>query len=241
MQQLVNYFKSKNLSDSSISAYIRNLKLLNNGEDFNNLNFLYDLDHVNSFLSGKKTNTVKNYMISIVSALSDPKFGKSKKAEKIKKYFSNKMNELNDKVVNTYKIGDKSEKEHKNWTTWDDVIEKRDDLVDKIDAFKNCEHLGQHKYQTLLKAVILSLYTYIPPRRNDYYKMFVCFEKPIDDSVNWFCYNKKKFIFNDFKTSKKEGQIVIDIPDDLMNVLTIYIIHHPLIKGDINDEHVNHS
>jgi hypothetical protein len=66
--------------------------------------------------------------------------------------------------------------------------------------------------------------------------MFVCFDNGIDDSVNWFCVNKKKFIFNDFKTSKKEGQIIIDIPDDLMNVLNIYLTHHPLIKGNINDD-----
>jgi integrase len=43
-------------------------------------------------------------------------------------------------------------------------------------------------------------------------------------------WDKKEFVFNSFKTAKNEGQVVIDVPEDLQEVLDIYISKHPLLK-----------
>jgi integrase len=52
---------------------------------------------------------------------------------------------------------------------------------------------------------------------------------PIDR--NYLSLDDGEFIFNVFKTSKKEGQVKIKINDDLQTAITQYIKFHPLIKG----------
>ena len=66
-QELKN---KKQVSDSTIQAYLRNLKKLNNDEPIKNLNFLKDTEAVQQRLANYKENTKRNYLISIVSILS---------------------------------------------------------------------------------------------------------------------------------------------------------------------------
>ena len=57
----------------------------------------------------------------------------------------------------------------------------------------------------------------------------ITFNSDIDDKTNnYFDVEKKQFIFNVFKTAKKDGQLTIDIPDELMTVLNLYLKYHPL-------------
>ena len=71
MEDLTKLLKEKkNLSDSSIQAYLRNLRKLNGDEVFKNFNFLKDVDIIVRRLEGYKENTKRNYLISIVSVLS---------------------------------------------------------------------------------------------------------------------------------------------------------------------------
>ena len=71
--ELLNKFKEKELSETSINAYLRNLEKLNNDMPLKNLNFLKDKDVILSRLENYKPNTKRNYLISIVSALSTDK------------------------------------------------------------------------------------------------------------------------------------------------------------------------
>jgi integrase len=91
----------------------------------------------------------------------------------------------------------------------------------------------EEQYYHLLDFVLLSLYVLIPPRRNlDWQLMMITFnEDTKDDKYNYLDYKNKKFIFNTFKTSKKDGQLVMNIPEDLMKVLDIYLKYHPLNKN----------
>jgi hypothetical protein len=52
---------------------------------------------------------------------------------------------------------------------------------------------------------------------------------PID--TNYLDYDKKQFIFNAYKTSRKEGQIKEDIPPELFAIIQTYLKFHPLLKG----------
>jgi len=66
--------------------------------------------------------------------------------------------------------------------------------------------------------LIYSLYTFVPPVRADYCKMkFSSVETEgnyiLTSEGNWF------FVFNDYKTSKKYGQVKNIIPDDLKEIL----------------------
>ena len=51
-----------------------------------------------------------------------------------------------------------------------------------------------------------------------------------DDDSNWFLKKEKQFVFNDYKTVSTYGKQTIDISEELMKLLTIYLKHHPLKK-----------
>lgn len=231
MEELKNYFESKKLSDSTISTYIRNLKILNCNKDFTNLNFLKDTDFIDETLEHKCTNTKKNYYIAICACLTI-----DKKYKKLYDHYATKMNELNGEIKEQYKEGKKSTKESDNWISWSDVEKVKDELYEKVKGFDKLKKLTSHQYYELLKFVVLSLYTDIPPRRNDYVYMNICLKTPFDDSLNWLCISTHEFIFNKFKTSKKEGSVKIEIPEKLSNAISLYLKFQPLINGKVNSK-----
>jgi integrase len=52
---------------------------------------------------------------------------------------------------------------------------------------------------------------------------------PID--TNYMDVDKKQFIFNAYKTARKEGQLREEIPSELQAIISIYLKLHPLLKG----------
>jgi len=94
----------------------------------------------------------------------------------------------------------------------------------------NNKEINQNQYNTLLDYLLLSLYVFHPPRRNtDYQKSFIIAGLPKErNDINYVDLDNKKFIFNVFKTAKKEGTVEIDINPDLFNVILMYLKHHPL-------------
>jgi hypothetical protein len=82
--------------------------------------------------------------------------------------------------------------------------------------------------------MVLSLYCYNPPRRNkDYQLMKVVAAEPKTDKFNYLVWREtpRRFVFNQFKTARKEGQVVVEIPEDLQRIIELYFRHHPIIKG----------
>jgi hypothetical protein len=67
--ELKNNLVEKKLTESSINLYLRNLKKLNNNEDFKNFNFLKKPDEILNKLENLKDNTKRQYLISVVSVL----------------------------------------------------------------------------------------------------------------------------------------------------------------------------
>ena len=69
--------RSKNISDSSLELYTKNLLRLNNGKQIKNVNFLKDPASILEKISHYKPNTRRTYIISIVSLLKEePKLKK---------------------------------------------------------------------------------------------------------------------------------------------------------------------
>ena len=134
-----------------------------------------------------------------------------------------RCNEINEKPKH-----EKSEKQEKNWMSWDDVLNVYNDLKNNLKFSKN---ITEEQYNKLLEYVILSLYIYIPPRRNQDY-MICAFtkKKPTNKDINYIDLKNGQIIFNVYKTSKKDGQLIININDDLDNVFKLYLRYHPLKK-----------
>jgi integrase len=231
--KLMKKLKEKKLADTSVNYYLRNLRKLNDDKEIKNLNFLSNKEKINKFIESKKPNTQRNYYITIVSVL-----GTDDKKKALKTYYTNHMDQMNKDLKEKEGKNEKSETQKKNWIEEDEIKSIYNKYKESVDKFKNEKNISDNKFDTLLKYVILSLYVLIPPRRNkDYQDAFLVKntpEKEFDEDFNYVDLTKKNFVFNNFKTKKTEGQKIIDIPNELMEVLEIYAKHHPLIDEGEN-------
>jgi len=217
----------KELTDSTVQAYLRNLKKLNNDEPLKNYNFLKNVDKIVELLSKYKENTKRNFLISIVSILSISTKPMLKKLHD--KYYALMMQKNSDIKTNV-KPNELTDTQEKNWISWKEVEEKYKTLETEVDAFSTKKELLESEYNTLLSYAILSLYIHQAPRRNkDYQIMLVTNKYNVDlpKDRNYLDLNNKTFIFNDYKTVSKYGTQHVAISNDLWNALQKYFKHHP--------------
>ena len=231
-ESLINSLKEKGekrnkpISDSSIKLYVRNLEKLNGNKPLKSLVFLKNVDGVSKQLEGYKPNTQRSYLISIVSSLAtEPKLKKLYDT-----YFKMMLNIAGE--IRNVPTEEMNEQQRKNWIDWDEVLKVYNDLKTQTEALPK-KIKTEDEYNTLLHYMVLSLYVLVPPRRNvDYMKMMICKNQNTDDeTINILDLNKKQFIFNIYKTAKNHGKTIIDIPNELMNVIDLYIKHHKMAKG----------
>jgi integrase len=218
--------RNKPISDSSIKLYIRNLQKLNDNKTLKNLTFLKDNNAINQKLEEYKPNTKRSYLISIVSSLAtEPSLKKL-----YDKYFK-MMVELSGEIRKT-PTEEMNEQQKKNWIDWDEVIKVYNDLKTKVEELPK-KVKNEEQYNTLLHFLILSLYVLVPPRRNVDYQKMVIIKGVSEDKqdINILDLSKKQFIFNIYKTSKKHGKTIVDIPNNLFEVIELYVKSHPLAKG----------
>lgn len=229
-QELIKKLQDKNLSQNSIKLYIRNIEKLNNNQPLKNLNFLKDKESILDKIKDKKDNTKRAYLISISVCLSVIK-GENKILNKLFDEYHKMMLDMAGSIRknNTHEVSDEKKD---SFITWKEVEDKYNELLNKVQSFKS-KDMTDIKYNTILQLMILSLYVHHPPRRNaDYALMKVVSNckipvEELDPSFNYLCLDKKKFVFNKFKTARKEGQIVIDINPHLFKVIELYLNHHP--------------
>ena len=231
-QSLINSLKEKGekrnkpISDSSIKLYVRNLEKLNGNKPLKSLVFLKNIDGVSKQLEAYKPNTQRSYLISIVSSLATE--------PKLKKLYDTYFKMMIDLAgeIRSVPSEEMNEQQKKNWIDWDEVLKVYNDLKTQAEALPK-KIKTEEQYNTLLHYVVLSLYVLVPPRRNvDYMKMVICKNENTDDeTINILDLNKKQFIFNIYKTAKNHGKTIIDIPNELMEVIDLYVKHHKMAKG----------
>jgi integrase len=215
------------ISASSKKLYTHNLTKLNGGKPIVNLNFLSKKD-VLERLSALTPNTRRTYLIAIVSCLKDRP---EKKYKNLYTKFYEPLISLNKELKDNTQ---KTDKVKENWVEQSAVQDKRTDLASVIDEIKELKKVTEEQYNRLLNAVILSLYTLQPPRRNKDYTEMMIFPyregQHEDDTKNYLDIRNWKWIFNNYKTQKKYKQQVVDVPDDLKAVLEVYLKFHPEAK-----------
>lgn len=226
---LYNALKAKNLSESSIKLYLRNLEKLNDDLPLKNFNFLKDEKNIISKLNDYKDNTKRGYLISITATLSAVKDKFKALYEKYLKLMVDLSNQIKKKPTQ-----EMTDTQKENWLKWDEVVKKFNDIKIKVDSFINHKEINESQYNLLLSYVILALYIYNPPRRNlDYQIMNIVkkYDNSFSSDKNYLSYDDNEFIFNVFKTAKREGQVKTDINENLKHVINQYLKFHPLIKG----------
>jgi integrase len=218
----------KGLAESSIKLYIRSLEKLNEDNPLKNLKFLSDPDKIIEKLSKYKQNTIRNYLIAIVSVLSLNK--ETKPGKKLYEAYTPLLLDKNKKLKAEESTNTKSETQEKNWLTQEQVEKVWEELKEKVDSFKSSKTVTESQYNILLQFMVLSLYVLIPPRRNEYMNMSVIRGMPQNDDTNYVDLDHNKLVFNKYKTARKEGKVSFDIPEKLQDVIAVYLKFHPLIK-----------
>jgi len=222
---LIAKLKERGIADSSIALYVRNLEKLNDNKSLNNLNFLKKYPTIIEKLKAYKPNTQRGFLISIVSSLTS--FKGEKGIDKLLKRYYETMIALTKNINSTAHNGEKTETQSSNWEDWKQVQNTWGQL--KTSALSNISSpITEGEYNKLLDLVVLSLYVLIPPRRNsDYNNMKVVsqYTPEVADALsgsNILDWSNKRFIFRRYKTSKKYGEVVIEIPPELSQILSVY-------------------
>jgi len=210
MKQLMVEMKDKKkLGDTTVTNYIRSLKVANCKANFDNLDFLKNKKKVEECLKPYKDGSRKAILTAVCSVL---------------KLFN--MNELHkhyyDKFLTYVKAptNDKSEAQKDNWIDWDEIIRIKNNLKARDVTQEN-----------RLKHMVLALYTEIQPRRVlDYVAMYVVpkLTASLPTDKNYLALKENVFVFNRYKTDKKYGQQKIPIPAELRSSINDYIAQHPL-------------
>lgn len=216
------------ISASSRKLYISNLKKLNNGEEPTNFNFLKDIDEVMTKIQNLKPTTQRSYIIAICSVLAHVPMQK----KLYNKYYDILIQMNNDLKNNTTK----STTQEENWLTADDIAKVDDTLTNAVKKIK-ISTMNKKDYAAVLKYLVFSLFTKIPPRRNIDYTLMKISNDMTDTDFNYLDLQNKKFVFNSYKTKKTYKEVTVDIPDGLMAVINFYLRFHPQRSKLKNKKH----
>jgi len=224
---------NRQLSENSKNLYKRNLLKLNDNKEIKNFNFLKNKDEVLTKIKDLKPTTQRSYIISICSILRD----NTKMKKTYDEYF-----ELLKSYNDTLRVNnEKSTTQEKNWITQEEVLKVHKTLKEDIEnSLSKKRKIDKQLFNKLLNHMILSLYTLIQPRRNKDYSLMRISSNMDDTNFNYLVIEKShmKFILNNYKTEKKYHSVEIDIPDDLKQVILLYLKYHPL-KLELKNKEFN--
>jgi integrase len=238
METLRASMLKNDLAETSADLYLKLLFNLNGKAPFNNLSFLKKTDALDTHINQYSDNTKRNYYSAILNALRDVKDKASYK--KTHKHWADVMAEKTKEHRENKDDQKKSERQKENWVDWSDVEKKATDMRNSmLESVKGKKVLTPQDFDKILNYLILSLYVYIPPRRNqDYLDMYVVkkYSDEMPKDKNYLDLAGKQFVFNIFKTAKKVGQQKVPIPDTadapLMDTIITYLKFHPGLKGN---------
>ena len=226
-KKIKDELENKNLSESTIKVYMRNMRILNGNKELKTLSFLTRKDEIMNKLNLKNENTKRNYLITICSILNSMSSN-----TKLYKYYYDELISLNRKLKEHEGKNIKSEKQDENWIEQDEVnkiLSQRMDEANEIyEKYNEYDILPNKKlYNKFLETLVLALYTLQPPRRNkDYILMKIIKGEPKEDAdkdINYIDMKNGYFYFNNYKTSKTElkdgDSLKIKINDKLFDLI----------------------
>jgi hypothetical protein len=235
MEELKENLSKKGLTDSSIKLYFTHLKKLNNGDTPENLKMLNNPEEIIKIIDNFKDTTKKSYLTSIVSILGC--YPNNKKLQKLRGEYYLLVNGIVDKIKET-PSSELSKRQAENWINWDDVMKIYETKKAEIlELTKGKKEISESIFLKLLDFMVLSCYTLIAPRRNtDYMNMKVVMKQDDSKEFNYLDLDKKVFIFNIGKTSKQYPETTINIPDNLMVNIKLYLKYHPHIRNKLKND-----
>lgn len=216
------------LTESSAVSYLKLLFNLNDKKPFKSLAFLKKTADIDGKLATYADNTKKTILGAIVGVVSLKKLkGYTKALEHYREKLGLKAKELRELENSNVK----SEKQEKNWESMDDINKRKDEALTLLNAgIGKKAKISSGLFEDLLNYLIVSLYTDTSPRRNQDYMKMVVVKKYVDTlpaDHNYLDLANNRFIFNVYKTARKYGKHIVNIPDTLNAVLKKYLKYHP--------------
>jgi len=226
----------RKVAESTANAYVKSLYQLNARKPFKNLTFLKNTEGIDKILSEYAETTQRALLATIVSVMSlykdKPTF------KKVFSHYYDGMMAKNKVLKEADGKNEKTEKQKTNWSSWEEVVKTKTDINEEVSKFAAGKTVTPTQYDKLLQYLVLSLYTQIQPRRNqDYLDMYIV-KKHTDKMAtdkNYLDLATGRFIFNKYKTAKKYGAQIVEIPhtdeNNLLAEIHLYLKFHPLWKG----------
>jgi hypothetical protein len=244
---------SRNIKDASCRTYmsalnkIRGLMVDAPDGEIDKTDFLQDFDKVMDVINReKKLTSKKNKLTAVLVALNSDKVKNQPLLDK----FGNELKSLSEKYLAFLKTQKKTDTQEKNWLKYDDLIKVVNKVMKEVKnkeiPLKKAEEVLTNKEFDTLQQY-LALRTYIAfPLRNDFadmrvlkssdYKKLSDGEKEGNNFLVIISNTKKQFHINQFKNKRFIGSKVIDIPQPINKLITLWLKHNKsgfyLVKTD---------
>ena len=209
--------ESREIKANSLSAYMISLRKIHSGIEtkikFDDIKWLLKIDKIKVLLMKLKLSTRKNYLTSIIVALmTDPK--------KHKKLISSYRTIMDDTVAEyneLMKTQELSETQAENWATMEELKAITTKLARIKAKILIKPELDMKDLAVVQEHLVASLYTNLPPLRNDYAGMIIKKESDYnqaEDKENYLIEGTKGyyFVLNQYKTAKTYGSKKIEVP-----------------------------
>ena len=244
MEKLMEEVKeSRGIRDTSVALYKRHLNKLAmeiTGKEYENQKFLKTkADDVIKYIKGMSNSVMRNYSASIMVALS-PKQKNSPTDEYRNVYerYAKLLTEGQANYLESKKDNKMNKKEEDNWMDFNEVISLRNKILKRLKqegVNLSSKDISKSNFALLQQYVVLSLYTMLPPRRNEYATMKIINKKDYLEldkdelKKNNYLVNLSKinkiFSYGSDKVKSKieDGHNTINVPKDLNKVLNLWL------------------
>jgi hypothetical protein len=170
----------------------------------------------------------------------------NKNFAKVYKIYNAMLRDENQIYQDAIADNQKSDKDIANWVNWNELTDKRDELGDELKCLGYTNYAKTIKSkcdrQRIIHHLLLSLYTYLPPRRLEYSRMILY---PIgayqqlgeekDDRIYYVTNKGKAFIHygKNSTKSKTDNNIIYNVPRVLYDVVKRYIKLFQIKSGEL--------
>jgi hypothetical protein len=221
------------LSEKSVKAYVSTLSTLYKGifgvEDLDLKNFNKE-EQILEFLKEKEHNKRKSILSALITVASDK--------DVIDKYKSLMLKDI-ENTKGKLMENEKSDKEKENWIEQNEIKKVFELYQNEANKLFKLKDLNMSQLQTLQNFIIICLTSgvFIPPRRSLDWVLMKW--KGYNDEDNY--YNKKNFVFNQYKTTKFYGKQSVEVPKALQLILNkwVKVIDSDYLLFDSNKNPLN--
>jgi hypothetical protein len=215
IKKIIDDYKEDKIKEITKKNYVS--KIYNFHIKNENLNLENEKDLIDYFT--KKFNEYKTTsLMGIISSLIIYLQAKKKEFKLLLDYLFTIQKEYRKK------LNKKNEKESENWMDYEEL---------KQYSIKKYKELKLYKYnkdlylENLKECLVIFLYVFLPPRRNDYKECYYIteskYKKLETKDKNYLVFvhktNKQYFSFNEYKTYSTYGQQIIDVENKMLKNL----------------------